>query len=253
MLSSSAKTKTHTNADGKANQKGKKSEKKLGSLSLEEDTDDAIKSYLNNLKIELDKGRIKENAPEFLKFKSKNFHMWGDIQEIISAIVNLANDYGIVNIKLVTKNIVDLATLMRSPTNQELIHCIENHEMVMEYSKKRIKSDLFSESYLHRKALLIIQKWFRARCARKYYEKVKMIEQRLFFIQQQIKTWCKYTHTKSVLRRIKENMCIDYAEIQREFSKKWPEIRTQKRIEIHVNSLGWDRFQKMTTPNFHSQ
>jgi hypothetical protein len=101
---------------------------------------------------------------------------------VISAILALTSNYGIVNIKLVTKKIVELATLMRSPTNEELIHCIENHEMVMEYSKKRIKLDLFNESYLHKKAMLVIQKWFRARCARKYYERVKQIEQKLYFI-----------------------------------------------------------------------
>jgi sugar diacid utilization regulator len=47
-------------------------------------------------------------------------------------------------------------------------------------------------------------------------------------------------------------MCVDYAELQKEFAHNWAEIRTQKRIEIHINSLGWDRFQKMTTLNFHS-
>ena len=156
VYSSSLKTKTATNLNDKSQGKKNPGGKQRESPSLDKGPEDIIKNYLNNLKIELDKGRIKENSPEFLKFKSKNFHMWGDIQEVISAIISLTNDYGIVNIQLVTKNIVELATLMRSPSKQELISCIENHEMVMEYSKRRIKPDLFNESFLQRKALLII-------------------------------------------------------------------------------------------------
>lgn len=77
MYSISQKTKTLGNFDEKTKPKSKSTAKKL--ISVDQEQDDAIKSHLNNLKIELDKGRIKENTTEFLKFKSKNFHIWGDI------------------------------------------------------------------------------------------------------------------------------------------------------------------------------
>ena len=103
----------------------------------------------------MDKGKVKENCKEFLKFKSKNFYIWGDIQEVIQMVLSLMKEYGITNIKLLTSKIIKLATFMREPTKQELSECIENYEMVIEYSKKRVKDDIKLANIQSKAAIMI--------------------------------------------------------------------------------------------------
>lgn len=64
-------------------------------------------------------------------------------------------EYGITSIKLLTHKIVNLATFMREPTRHELSECIENYEMVIEYSKKRVKDD-FKLANIKNKAATVI-------------------------------------------------------------------------------------------------
>ena len=66
-------------------------------------------------------------------------------------------EYGITNIKLLTNKIIKLATFMREATRQELSECIENYEMVIEYSKKRVKDDI-KMANIQSKAATVIQK-----------------------------------------------------------------------------------------------
>lgn len=119
--------------------------------------EDIIKGHLEKNTIEIEKGKVKENTEEFLKFKSKNFYIWGDIQEVIQAVMRVMKEYGISNIKLLTTKIIRLATFMREPTREELSECIENYEMVIEYSKKRVKDDI-KMANIQSKAAIMIQK-----------------------------------------------------------------------------------------------
>jgi hypothetical protein len=62
---------------------------------------------------------------------------------------------GLTSVKLMTARIAELATYMREPTSEELSQCIENYDMVIEYSKKRFKDD-FKVATLQLKASTLI-------------------------------------------------------------------------------------------------
>jgi hypothetical protein len=70
-------------------------------------------------------------------------------------VLSLMKEYGITNIKLLTSKIIKLATFMREPTKQELSECIENYEMVIEYSKKRVKDDIKLANIQSKAAIMI--------------------------------------------------------------------------------------------------
>lgn len=93
-------------------------------------------------------------------------------------ILKLMKEYKITNIKLLTSKIIKLATYMREPTKQELNECIENFEMVIEYSKKRNRDDLNYDTQ-RIKAAIRIQKFFRSWASRRYLEKLLITKQKL--------------------------------------------------------------------------
>ena len=41
--------------------------------------EDIVKAHLDKDTLEVDKGKINENRPEFVKFRNKNFYIWGDV------------------------------------------------------------------------------------------------------------------------------------------------------------------------------
>ena len=211
--------------------------------------EDIIKDQLDRECIQVEGGKVLERDPAFLKFKGKQFYKWGDVKEVLDKLVEVLGKLGITNVKLLTSKVVALSDFMREPTRQELVQCVENYEMVLEYSKKRPKDHL-KMIQIQNEAALVVQKFYRKFLAVRYLKKLMVTKTKLGKIQRVIKIWCRYRKTKGLIHQIKENMCQEYLEASDRFSEEWDSIVKQPRVEVHLNSLGYDRFQKITTPNY---
>lgn len=72
------------------------------------DPRDIVKMLHREL-IEVENGKIKENCPKFFKFKNKNFHIWGDVMEILELLEEVMAIYSLTNVRIFTDKIVEYA------------------------------------------------------------------------------------------------------------------------------------------------
>lgn len=216
------------------------------------DPQEFIKDQILRETIEIEDGRVKERDPNFIKFKGKYFYMWGDVREILDKLRVHLESMGIMNVQVVTSKVIRISSLMREPTKSELTDCVDNFQMVLEASKTK-KRDRIKKNSLQEKAAKIIQKAYKnMKSAMVYLKKLLDTKKKLARIQQVVKIWYRYRKTKKLIRRIKEDMCNEYIDMNQNFMNNWGKIKNDVRVEIHMNSLGYDRFQKLTMANFRS-
>jgi len=58
--------------------------------------------------------------------------------------------------------------------------------------------------------------------------------------------------TKKLISNLKEKRYNEYVLKHDQFCKAWNKRNNEIRVEIHINSLGFDRFQRNTTCNYMS-
>ena len=58
--------------------------------------------------------------------------------------------------------------------------------------------------------------------------------------------------TKKLISNLKEKRYNEYVLNHDMFTKEWRQNKDDMRVEIHINSLGFDRFQRNTTSNYMS-
>ena len=71
-------------------------------------------------------------------------------------------------------------------------------------------------------------------------------------VQSKIRIWYKYKMTKILIVKLREQRYKEYVLKHERFSDAWRNIKERPRVEIHLNSLGYDRFQRMTTMYYRS-
>lgn len=61
-------------------------------------------------------------------------------------------------------------------------------------------------------------------------------------IQKRYRLWQLKNQTQKKLKKLREDSIRVWGEMQNEFKKSWNHIRSNKRIEIHVNSMSISEF-----------
>lgn len=239
-------------ASSNPNSKYSNKKKEMDPMREAIDPQDLIKEQILKEVIEIEGGKVKERDPNFTKFKGKYFYMWGDVREILDKLRVYLETLGIMNVQIVTSRVIGISSLMREPSKKELTDCVDNFQMVLEASKTR-KRDKMKRGRIEEKAARLIQTAYkRTKKAMVYLRMLLDTKKKLARIQKVVKIWYKYRKTKKLIRKIKEGMCNEYIDMNQRFMQEWEGIKNTRRVEIHMNSLGYDRFQKLTISNFKS-
>ena len=202
---------------------------------------------INKTNLKVFDGKIQENEPDFLQFKTKNFYMWGDIKITLISLEKLLQKHSILTTKLDKDNILKIAKRMNMPTEKQLFECLENKDMVLELIPNR--AEILSER-IEKYLILKIQAFWKAHLARKYYKKVKQFKRTFIFIQNEMRICHNYKVLKRKIFKIYKMYQIQFNYNQSALKDRWPDIKNSSRLEIHINSLGYDKFKRKTTNNY---
>lgn len=218
------------------------------STTAQVNPEDIVKQ-LNRQLLAVENGKVKETTPEFFKFKSQNYYIWGDVVEVLKKMEDVFDHYGLTNVKIFQDKIILFAQYMREPSRLELVTAIENSAMILEYAKKRQKEEISDEKILE-SAAIKIQRILRKWIARRYFTYLIQANSKVMLLQQKIRIWYKYKMTKLLIAKIKEKQYQEYILMHKEMAENWNVIQERKRVEVHFNSLGYDRFQRNTVANY---
>ena len=209
---------------------------KAGELSKKEEVQ--FVSRINCKVIDVLNGDIKKDE-SYLKHRSLNLMTWGDIEEIIEKVVVFAINQRVMTFKIYLDKVKLLASLMRPPTQFDIIGCIQNYQKIKDfvsncYTKVEQSSD---NDILMIKVCTKIQKNFRKLVARRLVFKLADIQKKIKLIQFQIRL--KHIHQETVKRtaEINAERYKIFLDINKKFIDNWDNICDQKRVEVHVNSL----------------
>lgn len=95
-----------------------------------------------------------------------------------------------------------------------------------------------------------IQAFYRMKMGMKYLNTIRAIRNHICFIQNWMRVTCRYKKTKLIILDMLERQEKRFEDLTKTFKEKWPVIKQNSRLEIHINSLGYDRFKVSTTNNF---
>lgn len=212
-----------------------KAEKKQEQSKREEEN---FVSSLNSKFIEVLNGDLKKDE-NFLKLRSLNLMIWGDIEEVIQKVVAFATGQRVMTFRIYLHKVKVLSSLMRSPIQSELVGCIENYKKIREFVTKCFtKVDQSSDNTtLMVKVCTKIQKNFRKMTAQRLVKKLADIQNKIKMIQFQIRL--KYIHQETVRRTAKNNAekYSFFTELNKRFVESWDDICSKHRVEVHINSL----------------
>lgn len=202
---------------------------------------------MNKTHLKVEGGKIQENEKYYIEFKTKNFHIWGDIKIILMEIEKLLQKHAILSTKLDKEKIIHIASRMKIPSEKELFDCLENKDMVLELIPNRTEKlgDRIEKHLITR-----LQGFMRLWLGKKYYKKVKQFKSNFIFIQNWMRICFNYKILKRKIFMIYKSYQMEFDQRQEEFKREWSMIKDQKRLEIHINSLGFDKFKRKTTNNF---
>lgn len=86
-------------------------------------------------------------------------------------------------------------------------------------------------------AAIMIQKTWRYYKAFSNFKQLKFLMVKARKIQKRYRLWQLKNQTQKKLKKLRADSIRVWGEMQAEFKKSWPQIRQNKRIEIHINSM----------------
>jgi hypothetical protein len=146
--------------------------------------------------------------------------------------------------------IVKIAQLMRQPSDKELFDCLDNKEMVLELLPNRME---VVTDEMELQLVLRLQSFWKAHMARKYFRTIKLLKKNFVFLQGWMRIFYKHKVMKRRIFKMNQDYQLEFNERQEEFKVQWSQLKNEKRLEIHINSLGYDKFKRTTTNNYREK
>ena len=86
--------------------------------------------------------------------------------------------------------------------------------------------------------------------ARESYRHLLFLMRKAMIIQKRVRIYLYQKLTKDRVEEINNENLFVWREMMDDFKAKWPTIRSQKRIEIHINSLSIYELQRISMNKF---
>ena len=195
------------------------------------------------------KGKLLDQTPEFASFRRTFIDRWGPISFILMHFEKVFTDNEVPIAYVNGRKLVALANdQLNKPSKDELFDCITNQEEV----SKLIKAPhfMFKGPEGPVKASVVVQKNWRMFKARESYRHLLFLMRKAMIIQKRVKIYLYQKLTKDRVEEINNENLFVWREMMDDFKAKWPTIRSQKRIEIHINSLSIYELQRISMNKF---
>ncbi len=199
-------------------------------------TEELVRKVLSPL-IEVLNGKIVEESEVFATFKRKNFHRWGDIEEILEYVLEFHSKKQVYTFRIACTEIEDLTNQMAQPSSDQLTSCRADAIAKLEISiPQRIIKSSFEE--IQQKSAVKIQTAFRKKFAQMYYAKLRRMKKNFISIACAIRVKANSANTRRIIKRILDNYPASYTSMEDEFKYTWSS--SSNYVEIHLCSLGID-------------
>lgn len=216
-------------------QKAKSTSLRDGKSIANKQADNYIKA-INQKFIEVINGVVKKDE-NYLKQRSLNLMQWGDIEEIIDKVVSFAVGENVMSFRMHLDRLKELSTLMRSPTLVEIISCIEKYKKIKDFVASCYTRTEKNFDDVKSRVAVRIQKNFRKLLAKRMMSQLATIQKKIKLIQFHIRL--KHIHQETVKRtaQINAERYKTFMDLNKKFIEDWDSISTQRRVEVHINSL----------------
>ena len=195
------------------------------------------------------KGRTLEETPEFQSYKRICGEIWLPISYIIKSLEKLLNSHDIPLAYIDGKKLAKLAIESRKAYEiNELMDCIVNSEEINKILK--IPSRMFKGSKGKSLAILKIQSFWRMWAAKRDFRRIRVLIEKACIIQRNFRVFLRYKHTKSLIKQRNLQEISHYFSLASDFKSNWPQIKLNKRIEIHINSFSFEESRRLTMEKF---
>ncbi|TMW60354.1 hypothetical protein Poli38472_000396 [Pythium oligandrum] len=195
------------------------------------------------------KGRAMRETPEFQSFQRIGQQVWGSVEAVITALETLLTRYFVPLAYIDGQRLLTLASMeLSSFTKHELLSCVVNEDQVA--SLIRRPGQRYKGKDRKRRAAVTLQAFFRMLSHRMRFLKVRRHGASAMRIQ---KTWRTYACQQATRRKLEakrgERMASWQSQMAR-FRIHWHELKTQRRVLIHVPSFSIDERVRLRAENF---
>lgn len=197
----------------------------------------------------IQKGRTMRETPEFVSFKRVAQEIWGSVEEVIKALETLLMRFFVPLAYIDGQRLMGVAAMdLAWFSTSDLLSCIVNEDQVSALVRR--PGQRYKGKDRKRKAATTLQGFFRMCLHRNRYTKFRHHGASAIVIQQ---AWRVYSSQQSLKRRMKELRALQQHRWDTQMlrlKERWPEIRANRRMVIHVPSCSIDERSRVRADNF---
>lgn len=196
------------------------------------------------------KGKTLRNTPEFTSYKRSYTVQWGAIETVIGALEEFLASYGVSLAYIDGKRVAQLAILdLGIPSKEDLLSCIANRQEV-EPLVISVVQQFRQGAKGHDVAATKIQSIWRMYRAQCRYEDLRIATAAAIRIQRQWYIHRAHNKTRKLIALNRESLHMKWKDTMDAFVRDWPQIRTSRRLVLHIPSLSLPVFQTKSIPYY---
>jgi len=182
------------------------------------------------------KGSFVQEAPEFQTFKRQNITKWGVISNLFNQLEKTFCQY-LINLAYIDVHQVLYFTERDQDryTLEELLSCVTNRIQV-EAAMKDPRVSFKGQNGPVLAAIKIQTAWRRYK-AYSAFSHLKFLMEKATIIQRKYRLYMLKRQTKDKVNQFNDQSRQVWREMQEEFKRCWPDIKQNRRVEIHCNSF----------------
>jgi len=187
---------------------------------------------------------------EYNMFKYENEENWGKINYIINQIQKLFKKLNFRNEEIDSKKLLNLAKdELRNITNRDLISLLsDRHIKFRGLNNKKIMHLNLKEAFALR-----IQNFYRMYVARKKFILHKIYIKKLKKIQRAYRLFTLKKIYNILIEQKKSERYTGWRSMMNNFKANWNKIKQGQRIEIHINSIGFNNLKNSTFEKYNER
>ena len=195
-------------------------------------------------------GELDQKTETYETFRQRNWQRWGDFIDLLKSTKEYFKEYNKTTFKLncfEMESLLDIGNFypgfpteaqLRSLFSADLIFALEADRKQVEVKDASRKTHDPKFSFL--RSVFIIQRYLKKTLARRFLRKLQRTKKMLQYIAKKLFVRAKYTKTKKLIGMILSNYRESYKLLNNKFTEIWPSLTKKQRVEIHLNSLGYD-------------
>ncbi|CAF3545026.1 unnamed protein product [Rotaria sordida] len=195
--------------------------------------------YKKTFRLIIQNGLTKDQTEDFLQFRQFYCLMWGSIVTVFRILEKLMHDYAIPVAFIHGEKVAELAQTIEfehKPTIEELLSTVINRDEVEELIKKPGRR--FYGSGGKERAAIAIQSYWRCFRDRRAYIRLRKRKWAASVIALTWLTQVKLSKVRKQLVIIRNRQLDLYKTKQNELKRSWSSISTNRRVIVHIPSLG---------------